>query len=114
MKIYNPTKRSKFTVRQLYNVTHKFKTVSALRSALYHELGDDIPEEGDYSMGYFEGRQQSKKWLITSRDLEAMYAYYEGKPQVSLWCDGKDVECAESDEEKNPRKKQKKERPRAE
>jgi len=38
-----------------------------------------------------------------------MYAYYEGKPQVSLWCDGKDVECAESDEEKNPRKKQKKE-----
>jgi len=80
VKIYNPTKHSKFTVRQLCNVTHKFQTVSALRSALYHGLGDDIPEEGDYSMGYFEGRQHSKKWLITSRDLEAVYAYYEGKP----------------------------------
>lgn len=36
-----------------------------------------------------------------------MYAYYEGKSQVSLWSDGKEVEHAESDEERTPRKKQK-------
>ena len=89
-------------------VTQKFKSVSALRSALYHELGDDIPEEGDYSVGFFEGRQQSKKWLVTARDLEAVYVCYKGKSQVSLWCDGKEVEgCAESDEEGTPIKKQK-------
>ena len=48
--------------------------------------------------------------MIISRDLEAMYVYYEGKSCISLWCDGKEVhevEDVESDEERVPRKKQK-------
>ncbi len=84
-------------------MSHKFESVSSLRSALYHEVGDSIPEEGDFSVGYFHGRQQAKKWLVTARDLEAMYTYYLGKQSISLWCDGKVDD--EGDEEGMAKKK---------
>ena len=86
MKIYNPSRRTKFTVRQLHNVVHKFESVSSLRLALYHECEDEIPDESDYCMGYFEGKQQAKKWLVSNQDLEAMYRHFQGKPCIFIWC----------------------------
>lgn len=103
MKIYNPERRSKFIWRDLHNICHKFVNVEAARSALYHELEDDVPDTGDFSIGYFEGKQQKKKWLSTTSDLEVMYALYDRKPQISLWCDGKSQAYDElSDEELLP------------
>ena len=76
--------------QDLHNVNCQFQSVAALRSVLYHELEDDVPEQGEYNIGYFEGRQQKKKWLVTPADLEAMYSYYEEKAHIiSLWCDGR-------------------------
>ena len=46
-----------------------------------------------------EGRQQKKKWLASSDDLNAMYACFEGKPRISLWCDGKDPDNGSSSDE---------------
>ena len=106
MKIYNPARRSKFVVRHLHNVSHKFESVSALRSALYHEFEEVIPEEGEYNIGYFEGKQQAKKWLVCKQDLEAMYQHYFEKPCISLWCDRRE-EDESSDEEKTRKKKKK-------
>ena len=63
-------------------------TVKALRFALYHELEDEIPD-GDYNVGYFEGSQHKKKWLVSSADLVAMYTHFKGKKHIPLWCDGK-------------------------
>ena len=80
MIIYDPVKRTKFTVR---HVKHKFKSVAVLRLALWQEL---LPEEG---IGYFEGKSRSKKWLVTRQDLEAMHNHYNGKACISLWCDGR-------------------------
>ena len=68
--------------------------------ALYHELEDDIPDNEEYNLGYFEGKQQKKKWLVNPSDLDAMYACFEGKKWISLWCDGKqppESECESSD-----------------
>ncbi len=62
----------------------KFESVSSLRLALYHEFDDEIPEEGDYNLGYFEGRNQAKKWLVSNQDLEAMYDHFQLKPCISL------------------------------
>ena len=105
MKIYNPARRSKFVWRELHNISHKFDSVEAVKSALYHELEEDIPDNGDYSLGYFEGKQQKKKWLISQSDLQAIY---RGKTQISLWCDGKDLADVSSDEDQsNPPKKRK-------
>ena len=90
VKIYDPSKHTKFSVHQMHNVSQRFKSVTALRSALWHEFGDAVPDEGEFNVGFFEGKQHAKKWLVTSQDLDAMYAYFEGKPCLNLWCDGKD------------------------
>jgi hypothetical protein len=63
--------------------------VAALRSALWHEFEELVPEEGEFSVGYFEGKHHSKKWLVSSQDLEAMYAHYDSR---TVWCDGKKQE----------------------
>ena len=97
MKIFDGSKRRRFSVKVLHNVTRRFESVASLRSALWHELGDIIPDEGDFNLGYFEGRQHSKKWLTSRQDLEVMYAHFQGKPSVNLWCDGREMD--ESDDE---------------
>lgn len=40
-----------------------FHTSLALWLALYHELEEDIPDDDNYNLGYFEGKQQ--KWLVS-------------------------------------------------
>ena len=108
MKIYNPSRRSEFTWRELYDVTHKFLSVDGVRSALYHEFEQDIPVTGDFNLGYYEGKQQKKKWLVSLSDLDAMYCHYKGKTQISLWCDGKAVDNEE--EQPNPSKRRRKDK----
>ena len=77
MKKYDPSKRTKFSVRQMHNMSQRFHSVAALRSALWHEFVDAVPDEGEFNVGYFEGKQQTKKWLVTSQDLKAMYSYFK-------------------------------------
>ena len=111
VKVYDIAKRRKFSVRNLHNITKKFESVSSLRSALWHELGDVVPDEGDFNVGYFEGRQHTKKWLTTRQDLDAMYSYFQGKMCISLWCDGReatDEEMLERPSKKVAREKRKK------
>lgn len=86
----------------MHNVSHRLTSVGALRLALYHELEDVIPDSDDYNLGYFEGKQQKKKWLVSSFNLDAMHTSFEGKQKISLWCDGKlppDDELESSDED---------------
>ena len=77
-----------------------------LRSALYHELDNEIPD-GDFNVGYFEGSSHKKKWLVSADDLVAMYAHFKGKKQIPLWCDGKESEHTSVHEDEQPRKKRK-------
>ena len=107
IKIYNPIRRSQFTRRDLHDVSHRFTNIGALRSALYHELEDEISDNDEYSLGYFEGKQQKKKWLVSSSDIDAMYGYFEGKPRISLWCDDKQPPESEYDDEKGRSKRKK-------
>ena len=105
VKIYDPERRSKFTQRDLHDICHKFDSVAALRSGLYHELVDEIPD-GDFNVGYFEGSQHKKKWLVCQADLEAMYAHFKGKQHIRLWCDGKErLSASDSQDDERPRKK---------
>ena len=55
-------------------------------------------------MGYFEGKKQAKKWLVSNQDLEAMYHHFQGKPCIFLWCDWKESDDG-SDDKKTSRKK---------
>ena len=97
VKVYDIAKRRKFSVRHLHNITKKFESVLSLRSALWHELGDMVPDEGDFNVWYFEGRQHTKKWLATRQDLDAMYSYFQGKMCISLWCDGRETDATDEE-----------------
>ena len=44
------------------------ESLSSLRSALWHELEESIPDEGDFNIGYFEERQH----VMSKLDLDAM------------------------------------------
>ena len=71
VKIYDPERRSKFTLRELAKCAEH----------IYHELEDEIPD-GDYNVGYFEGSQHKMKWLVSSADLVAMYTHFKGKKEI--------------------------------
>ena len=94
--MYDTKIRSKYFVKTL-NVRRKFESLSSLRSALWHELEERIPDEGDFNIGYFEGRQHTKKWLTSKVDLDAMYTYFNGKMCVNLWCDGKEEDASDDE-----------------
>ena len=107
VKIYDPQGRSKFTLRDLHSMNHQFESVKALRSVIYHELDEEIPD-GDYNVHYFEGSQHKKKWLVSFTDLAAMYAHLKVKNNIPLWCDGKESAPDSQDDDERPQKKKQK------
>jgi len=36
----------------------------AIRIMLTDELGDQVPHRVDFNVGYYEGKQQTKIWLV--------------------------------------------------
>ena len=59
-----------------------------------YEFGEQVPSQLDFSVGYYDGSQQAKTWLVTRDDLDAMYKKYPNGGSVSLWCDGRATEVA--------------------
>ena len=86
VKIINPTKKSDVIVRHLNNYTSKFDSVVALRLKLMEAFSDQVPNTVDFSVGYYEGSQQSKVWLVTPEDLQKMYDSIK-RGHITLWCD---------------------------
>ena len=70
------------------NFTGKFDTVMALRLKLIEVFSDHVPNTVDFSVGYYEGSQQSKVWLVTVDDLKKMYESIK-RGHITLWCDQK-------------------------
>lgn len=93
MKIVNPLKKSDTVMRYLHHYNRKFESVIALRTKLVEQLKDQVPDSLTFNIGYFEGHQHSKVWLVSDDDLHAMYAKYP-RGDITLWCDGRtDEEC---------------------
>jgi hypothetical protein len=61
-----------------------------LKAKLMEEFDKQVPSTLNFSVGYFEGRQSTKKWLVSTEDLHAMYFSFQlsSKTDISLWCDG--------------------------
>ena len=68
----------------------KFSSIIDLKVKLMEEFGEQIPTTVQFSVGYFEGRQSTKKWLVSQDDLAAMYVSFtcSGKTSICLWCEG--------------------------
>ena len=89
VKIINPVKKSDVIVRQLHGFKKKFESVTAMRAQLVEEFKDQVPNSLDFSVGYFDGSQQAKLWLVTQDDIDGMYSKYKTGGSIFLWCDGR-------------------------
>ena len=74
MKIINPQKKNEVICHHLHGYSIKFESMTAIRFKLIDELGDQVPEKVHFNVGYYEGKQQEKSWLVSKEDLEMMYS----------------------------------------
>ena len=88
VRIINPTKKSDVKVRLIHNITSKFESVDALKQLLIREFKDLVPSTTDFEVGFMEGSQQAKVWLVNKEDLLTMYQVYKSGSNITLWCDG--------------------------
>ena len=51
----------------MHNVSQRFKSVGTLRSAIWHEFADAVPDQGEFNVGFFEGKQHIKNGLLPVR-----------------------------------------------
>lgn len=94
VKIINPVKKSDVSVRHLNDCNAKFDSVVALRVKLIEAFQDSVPNTMDFNLGYYQGSQQAKIWLVTPDDLKSMYQKYPNGSTITLWCDAR---CEESE-----------------
>ncbi len=93
-KSINPSKKSEIIAREIHHFSSKFPSVSGLRSKLVEDFAEHIPNTEDFNVGYYEGSQHSKMWLVTVDDLKSMYTKYPKGGNIVLWCDGKSSETS--------------------
>ena len=92
VKVINPSKKSDVVLRHLNGHTEQFESVTQIKMKLIEEFGDQVPSQLDFSVGYYDGSQQAKTWLVTRDDLDALYKKYPNGGNVSLWCDGRSTD----------------------
>ena len=66
-----------------------FESVTALRVKLIESFRENVPNTIDFNVGYFEGSQQEKIWLVVPDDLKTMYQKYPHGGAINLWCDAR-------------------------
>jgi len=68
------------------------------------EFENQVPPNTLFPVGYFEGRQSIKKWLVTQEDLLAMYSMLEEcqKTEVCLWCDVEEEKSKKRKKDSSP------------
>ena len=103
VKIINPNKKSDVAVFYLNDFMAAFDSVTSLRVKLIEAFKDRVPSTLDFNVGYYEGSQQAKIWLVTSDDLKTFYRKFPKGGQVMLWCDGRAQEGEGSQSRKRKR-----------
>lgn len=102
LRIINPKKKSAFTVLTWHDATEAFDSPMSLKARLVESFPNDLPDNLDFQVGYLEGRNGTKRWIVEPRDLQRMYSLVETGSKVTLWAEGKS-----SDDDEPPRKKSK-------
>jgi hypothetical protein len=56
-----------------------------MKCQVRRELKNDIPDT-DYSIGYFEGKHSTKRWLLEDEDIDHLYGNHKSG-EIHLWCE---------------------------
>lgn len=105
MKLFVPRHKKPIT-RHLHQFQHKFKTIDDLKECILEALHDEFPEEASIDVGYYDGRQSAKIWLVSTEDLRHMYSICKNG-EVSLWVEYREDEDSDGEEESIPKKTRK-------
>ena len=73
VKIINLNKKSDVAVFYLNDFSTTFESVTSLRVKLIETFKERVPNTLDFNVGYYEGSQQAKIWLVTADDLKIFY-----------------------------------------
>ena len=95
MKLFVP-KHKKPITRNLHQQHGKFHSVNDMKECILDDLKEEFPEDANIDVGYYDGRQSAKIWLVSTEDLNHMYSICKNG-EVSLWVEH--TEDGNSDEE---------------
>jgi len=56
-----------------------------MKAHVIRELKDELLKDPSLDIGYFEGCQSSKVWLVSAKDLDSMYHKAKNGGELSLW-----------------------------
>ena len=106
MKVLNPLHRKRAVTRQLHEFKGKFSSVLQVKEQILQELKDVISSSSPrlIEVGYYEGRQSMKVWLVSPKDVEAMYRKSK-TDDIFLWVENIDEEDGSDAEPERKRKK---------
>lgn len=107
VKVFTPVKRKKAITKQLHDFKGKFESISQLKAQLTTELRDELPRNESLDVGYFDGRQSLKMWLVSAKDLEGMYEKAKNSCEIFLWVQTCEDTDDDSDDAEPSRKKRK-------
>jgi len=84
--------------RQIYNYTERFPSITAMKVLLIDQFGDQVPDNLDFSLGYYEGKANKRRWLCCKEDLAAMYKSLNKKEEITLWCESNSLKRKTQDD----------------
>jgi len=73
VRIINPQRKSDYKVRIWHNIHEKFTSPEAIKEKLRDTFTENVPDNLEFEIGYFEKPGNSKRWIETVDDVEAMY-----------------------------------------
>lgn len=108
IKILNGKRKKKPITRQMHKLKDRFVSVDDMKEKIENELKDISTS---FDIGYYEGRNSTKRWVICQDDLEQMYSLNDRGSEIYLWCDLEcvDVECPQPKKKKEASRREDKE-----
>ena len=95
VRVINPQSKRDYVDLTWHDMTEMFDSVVKLKENLIESFPEYVPSTLDFQVGYLEGRNSQKRWIVRSADLEKMYEAYEEGEEIKLWCEGKVKDCAQ-------------------
>ena len=89
LKIINPKRKSEVSTKTWHNVHVKFTSPDHLRRRIIASFAEQVPESDNFDVGYYVKPGNSKRWIDSSDDLEAMYSTSGKDNTITLWCDAR-------------------------
>ena len=88
VKLIDSKRKSKWTTRVWHDADEEFESPTVLKARLAESFPEEMPNDLNFQVGYFQGKSGGKRWIIESRDLERMYSCFKEGAEIHLWCEG--------------------------